>query len=46
MRAGKHTSEDRDELIARLTAENAALEKENKELVMERHSSNAAWPCG
>ncbi|WP_274912544.1 transposase [Streptomyces sp. WZ-12] len=36
-RAEKHTSEDRDELIARLTAENAALEKENKELVMERH---------
>ncbi|WP_329433295.1 transposase [Streptomyces sp. NBC_01280] len=36
-RAGKHTSEDRNELIARLTAENAALAKENKELMMERH---------
>lgn len=34
--AGKHTSEDRDELIPRLTAENAALQKENKELGMER----------
>ncbi|MEU8999267.1 hypothetical protein AB0C95_31330 [Streptomyces caniferus] len=37
MRARKHTSEDSDELIVRLTAKNAALEKESKELVMEHH---------
>ncbi|MDX3587675.1 transposase [Streptomyces europaeiscabiei] len=34
-RAGKATAEDRDALIARLTAENAALKKENKALGME-----------
>jgi transposase len=35
-RAEKATPEDKDALIARLTAENAALKKENKELGMER----------
>jgi transposase len=35
-RAKKATPEDQDALIARLTAENAALKKENKELGMER----------
>ncbi|MCX4530105.1 transposase [Streptomyces sp. NBC_00841] len=35
-RAGRATVEDRDALIARLTAENAASKRENKELGMER----------
>lgn len=35
-RAEKATPEDQDALIARLTAENAALKEENKELGMER----------
>ena len=35
-RAEKATPEDKDALIAQLTAENAALKKENKELGMER----------
>lgn len=35
-RAEKSTPEDQDALIARLTAENAALKKENKEPGMER----------
>ncbi|MFE7393865.1 transposase [Streptomyces sp. NPDC057582] len=35
-RAGRATAEDRDALIARLTAENAASKRENKELGMER----------
>ncbi|MEU1176836.1 transposase [Streptomyces sp. NPDC005820] len=35
-RAEKATPEDQDALTARLTAENAALKKENKELGMER----------
>ncbi|GAA3235213.1 transposase [Streptomyces lavendulae] len=35
-RAEKVTPEDKDALIARLTAESAALKKENKELGMER----------
>ncbi|MFF2410504.1 hypothetical protein [Streptomyces sp. NPDC058092] len=45
-RAGKATVEDRDALIAWLTAENAALKKENKELGWSVMSSNAAWSCG
>ncbi len=35
-RAEKAAPEDQDALIARLTSENAALKKENKELGMER----------
>ncbi|MGW1094016.1 transposase [Streptomyces sp. NPDC002596] len=35
-RAGRATVEDRGALIARLTAENAASKRENKELGMER----------
>ncbi|MFD8097408.1 hypothetical protein [Streptomyces malaysiensis] len=34
--AEKSAPEDKDALIARLTAENAALKEENKELGMER----------
>ncbi|MEU9453715.1 transposase [Streptomyces sp. NPDC048277] len=30
----------------RLRRENAHLKRDNKELVMERESSNAAWSCG